>query len=108
MLARSIMKVIQNYLKEVALAGIPVSGAILYGSYARGEQHPESDIDLIVLSPLFDQDKSYQNVAKLWRLRVRTDWRIEPVAAGVREWAENRGSPLLAIARQEGIVIQPN
>ncbi len=30
----------------------PVSAAYLYGSYARGEQTPDSDVDIMVISPL--------------------------------------------------------
>ena len=105
MLEQAIVGVIQNYLKQVVSAGIPVGGAVLYGSYARGEQTADSDIDLIVLSPLFDQDKTHRYVSPLWQLRCITDNRIEPIAAGMMEWQTNRSSPLLAIARREGIMI---
>ena len=105
MFEQSVIGIIQNYLKQVAGAGIPVDGAVLYGSYARGEQTADSDIDLIVLSPLYDQDQTHQFDSPLWRLRCITDSRIEPIAAGVIEWKTNRSSPLLAIARREGIMI---
>lgn len=100
---RPIIATIRNYLRHVAASGIPVSGAVLYGSYARGDEHPDSDVDLIVLSPKFDLAKTYEDVATLWRLRCSTDARIEPIAAGVREFDSDRGSPILAIAREEGI-----
>lgn len=101
----AIIPVIQHYLAEVSKAGIPVDGAVLYGSYARGQDTIDSDIDLIVLSPKFDAEKTQRDVSVLWRLRARTDARIEPIAAGVREFAEDRGSPILAIARAEGVMI---
>jgi predicted nucleotidyltransferase len=101
----AIIPVIQHYLAEVSKAGIPVDGAILYGSFARDQDTPDSDIDLIVLSAKFDVEKTQQDVSLLWRLRCRTDARIEPIAAGVREFAVDRGSPILAIARAEGIMI---
>jgi predicted nucleotidyltransferase len=108
MAASTVIPVIQNYLRVVAENGIPVESAVLYGSYARGEETADSDIDLIVISPLFDRIKKQADISKLWRLRVDTDARIEPIAAGVREWAEEQGSPILSIAREEGIVIRPS
>lgn len=101
----TVIPVIQHYLAEVAKAGIPVDSAILYGSYARGDETGDSDIDLIVLSTKFDGEKSQRDLSLLWRLRCRTDARIEPIAAGVREFADDGGSPILAIARAEGVRI---
>jgi predicted nucleotidyltransferase len=47
----SIIRIIQDYLQAIRQAGIQVSQAVLYGSWARGEARPESDIDLIVIAP---------------------------------------------------------
>ena len=101
----SIIAVIRRYLQAVCEQGIPVQGAILFGSYARGEQKVDSDIDLIVLSPVFDQAKTQASLSTLWRLRATTDYRIEPIAAGTQEWLSDRGSPILEIARREGVEI---
>ena len=101
----AIASVIQRYLDAVTEAGIPVEAAVLFGSYAKGLEHENSDIDLLVLSPRFDQQKTQQDISLLWRVRARTDARIEPIAAGIREFAEDEGSPILCIARSEGIMI---
>jgi predicted nucleotidyltransferase len=101
----SIIPVIRRYLQAVCDHGIPIEGAVLYGSYARGQETPESDIDLIVLSSLFDREKTQKTLSTLWRLRASTDCRIEPIAAGVDEWTHDRKSPILEIARSEGIAI---
>ena len=34
---------------------MPVEKAYLYGSYARGEENEESDIDILLVSELFDK-----------------------------------------------------
>ena len=104
MVDKEILDVINNYLKAVQMAGIAVQGAVLYGSYARGEENEFSDIDLIVIAPEFDH-RNTDLVNRLWELRIYTDARIEPIATGVRQWAEDDGIPLLEIARREGIPI---
>jgi predicted nucleotidyltransferase len=103
----SVIAVIQQYLRAIADRGIPVHGAVLFGSHARGEERADSDIDLVVLSPLFDQAKTQGHLSALWRLRATTDRRIEPIAAGTQEWIHDRSSPILEIARREGINVRP-
>ena len=41
------LEIIQDYLQAIPQAGIQVSQAVLYGSWAGGEAGLESDIDLI-------------------------------------------------------------
>ncbi len=84
--------------------GIDVETAILFGSFAQGTATADSDIDLIIIAPEFDQrDESQVNL--LWELRAFTDPRIEPIACGNRQWIEDDDSPILSIAREKGIVI---
>lgn len=35
---------------------IPVTDAYLYGSYARGDYRPTSDVDIMVISPLSEEE----------------------------------------------------
>jgi predicted nucleotidyltransferase len=101
----SIAESVRRYLAVVEETGVPVVGAVVYGSFARGEQTVNSDIDLLVLSPLFDRAKENGTVDRLWHIAWRVDSRIEPVAVGVREFEENEDSPLIAMARREGVMI---
>ncbi|MBI2981756.1 MAG: nucleotidyltransferase domain-containing protein [Deltaproteobacteria bacterium] len=41
---------IKAYIKELESKGIHVEKAILFGSYATGNAHSDSDIDLVVIS----------------------------------------------------------
>ena len=104
--ATAIVEIVRHYLMAVAKAGIPVDGGVLFGSCARGDQRADSDIDLVVLSPRFDETKTADDLDLLWKLRRKTDWRIEPIAAGVHEFAEDSSSPILASARNEGLIIR--
>ena len=105
MVEESIVSVIRMYLNALVDYGVHAKHAILFGSFARGEQHEWSDIDLIVIAPEFDEPHDYGLVKKLWRATLKADNRIEPIACGEREWEEDGGRPILEIARREGISI---
>ena len=102
MVEPAIVGVIQNYLAAVRRAGIRVSRAILYGSYARGDAQPDSDVDILVIAPEFDDPYSKNRIDLLWTLRAQTDSRIEPIAVGERQWREDDASIIIEMARREG------
>lgn len=104
MVEGSILIAVQKYVAAVRVAGLHVSRVVLFGSRARGEAGPDSDIDLVVVAPELDDLRDRQLVFLLWELRAVTDSRIEPVPCGEREW-ENPSRPIIEIARREGIVI---
>jgi predicted nucleotidyltransferase len=99
---RTIRKVVQNYLVILRDEGIQVERAVLFGSHARREAHPASDIDIIVIAPDFDEPKNDRSVNLLWELRVKSDSRIEPIPVGKRQWQEDTSSAIIEIARREG------
>ncbi len=99
-----VIRTVRRYLSVLRQHGIPATGAILYGSHARGSAHPDSDIDVLVVSPAFDLDR-WSRDEELWRLTLKADVRIEPVPVGQRQLLEDQTSPLLEIARREGIRI---
>jgi predicted nucleotidyltransferase len=96
---------IQNYLAAVRRSGIRVSQAVLFGSYARGDARPDSDVDILVIAPEFDGPYDKSRIDLLWALRAQTDSRIEPVAVGERQWREDDASAIIEIARREGQAI---
>ena len=49
MVDESIVKSVQNYLRAVSRKRVPVKYGVLFGSYARGQQHEWSDIDLLIV-----------------------------------------------------------
>ena len=107
MVDQAVLTVVHRYLQRVAEAGIPVRFGVLFGSQITGHVHEWSDIDLVVVSPLFDENRHYKTVGKLWRVAHDTDNRIEPVACGARQWDEDNYTPLFEIARTEGMIIEP-
>ncbi len=106
MVSRQIVNRIRKYCALLGERGIPVSKGVVFGSYARGDQRAGSDIDLLVVSPMFDQGKAPRQVSTLWIVRRHADIRIEPIPVGAREYESDDVSPLIAAARREGIVIE--
>ncbi len=105
MARESVEVTIRRYLEAVRAAGIRATRAVLFGSHARGEGDEWSDIDIVVIAPEFDGPPDRRLVDKLWTLRAHTDSRIEPIPCGEKRWETEDGSPLLEIARREGVVI---
>ncbi len=101
----TIVDAIQRYLGVLPQFGLHPSRAILYGSFARGENHEWSDIDLIVIAREFDGLRDRKLVEQLWIATSEADIRIEPIACGERQWLEDDGTPIFEIARREGIEI---
>ncbi|MCK9403296.1 MAG: nucleotidyltransferase domain-containing protein [Chitinophagaceae bacterium] len=47
---------IHQFLQALEHAGYPIDKVILFGSYAKGQPHEYSDIDLAIWSPMFSDD----------------------------------------------------
>ena len=86
-------------------AGIPVKFGIMFGSYARNEPQKWSDIDLLVISSLYDESYSREDINLLWRTAARTDSRIEPIPVGLNRWQNDDESTIIETARRDGILI---
>lgn len=55
-----------------------VENIILFGSYAKGDQNEDSDIDVAIVVNSIDQD-FFTYAPLLWKLRREIDDRIEPI-----------------------------
>lgn len=99
------MTSVRKYLNELLRAGIPVKFGIVFGSHARKDAHEWSDIDLLVISPRYDESYGREDIHLLWKTAARTDSRIEPVPVGLNRWESDDESTIIEIARREGIKI---
>ena len=102
MVDQSITTTTRDYLRALQRQGIAIRFGVIFGSWARGAAQRWSDIDLVVVSPQFDNMTSRQYVDLLWCQAARVDSRIEPIACGERQWEEDDSSVVLDIARREG------
>jgi predicted nucleotidyltransferase len=105
MVPDSIIVLVRRYLKLVRKHGIQINQAVLFGSQARGEAQADSDIDLLLPSPDFEE-LTWKQEELLWALTAQVDTRIEPIPCTERQWWTDQSSPLIDIARQEGLVIE--
>lgn len=101
----SVVKAVQRYLRSLNEQGIPVDYGVVFGSHATGRAHQWSDIDLLVVSPRFDEQRQRADVNRLWRAAAHTDCCIEPIPVGARQFLEDEASAVIAIARREGQVV---
>lgn len=105
MVDESIVTAVRQYLRALAEKEISVSFGVIFGSQVSGQTHTWSDIDLLVVSPQFDGERKREIVNLLWRVAARTDSRIEPIAVGQRQFAEDDSSAIIELARREGQVV---
>ncbi len=105
MARKSVIRLVQNYLKYVAEQGIPVKYGVLFGSYAKGKANELSDIDVLVVSPQFDEQRTHIDYENLFIYAGRTDSRIEPIPVGEKQFAEDNTNMIIEIARREGQII---
>jgi uncharacterized protein len=99
-------QIVRNYIAALTSRGITVERVVVFGSQAKGEAHEWSDIDLLVISPQFDDMKDRNVIHLLWRVAARTDSRIEPIPCGSRQWRDDDSSAIIEIARREGEVLE--
>ncbi len=101
---RDAIIIIQRYIRNLNEDGMNIRLAYLYGSHARDEATEGSDIDVLLISDIFDT-KDDLVLSKPWLPKYRFDFRIEPFAIGTRRFNEDDVSPILEIIRQEGVQI---
>jgi predicted nucleotidyltransferase len=102
MAPRAVREVIERYKAALAAAGFPPFEVVLYGSYARREARPDSDIDLCLISPAFARGR-LRHRRKAVQIAFETDPRIQVVLVDPRTLATNTLSPLWSAIRRESI-----
>jgi predicted nucleotidyltransferase len=105
MAAEAVIELARRYLLLLRKHGFHLDRAVLFGSYARGEAQTDSDIDLLLPSVDFET-LTWKQEELLWSLTAQVDSRIEPIPCTERQWWGDQVSPLIEIARQEGIIIE--
>ena len=81
-------------------------GVILYGSEARGQADPDSDIDLLVLleGPVDGRRDSWTCIRALYDLTLETERPIHAKPVDVRDY-EAQNFPLYRSVKREGIPV---
>lgn len=95
---------IRKYVVLLKNKGIPVDKVILFGSYAKGNPKPWSDVDICVVSKSFGKD-SYDEMVMLQKLTINIDSMIEPHPYHPKD-LNNPYDPLAYEIRRTGRVVQ--
>ncbi len=74
---REIMDIVKKYV-DVILANYNVEAIILFGSYAKGTNHEDSDIDIAIITDDLKHGDRIDEEIYLTKLRRNIDYRIEP------------------------------
>ena len=79
MVEKEIAELIKRFISELRKENIIVKKVFLFGSYARGTQSEESDIDLAIV--IEDSGKEQENKKiSPWKYAARVDTRLAPIA----------------------------
>jgi uncharacterized protein len=107
LLPKSIQLALEELKQSLAeIYGDRLSGIYLYGSYARGDFHPESDLDILIalkgeVIPGRELDRLSERVSDIC-LAYDVLITIFPVP---EEWLQVRKSPLFENVRREGVAL---
>jgi uncharacterized protein len=93
-------------IKKLILQQEPQAEIILYGSYARGDYRPDSDMDILIL--LDKENISYEEEKRisypLYDLELDTSQVISPLIRSKKNWYEKYPNTALFInVNKEGI-----
>jgi uncharacterized protein len=100
---KEVTREVAHYVRTLKEDGLPVTAVYLYGSYAKGTERPDSDIDLFVVSPAFKNTD--EALHYLWQRRVLRDPRyaIEPFGMNEHDFAQE--TPITREIRAHGIAM---
>ena len=107
MAEKEIVDTLQRYFRALRNSGIDVAFGMLYGSHSRGTADSGSDIDVVVVAPVFDVRRDHEPVDRLWIVKSRIDHRIEPIPCGFKEWELDDSRAIIEIARRAGEKVEP-
>lgn len=99
-----ILKALKEYIAELS-ENIPVSSAILFGSYATGTYTKESDIDIAIFSNDFSNTDRINAGAFLLKKSRKFKLDIQPLPFGSEELNNKDRNPFIKQILKTGIQI---
>ena len=105
MVDRAIRKIITKFIKLLEESNIPVSNALLFGSYANGTAVRGSDIDVAIVSERFGHNRLKEGQLLFKKARL-VDSRIEPIPVSVDDYQHDEDSPILYEIKKSGIELK--
>ena len=102
-LPKIIYKEVKDFIQILKADALPISSVYVFGSYAKGNQHKDSDVDVCVVSPKFKNPS--QALKYLWRMRpINLQRTIEPLGFSPKDM-NDKYSTLIAEIKKYGIKV---
>ena len=99
---KEIAEIVDKYI-AVVKENYDVVAIILFGSYAKGTEHKDSDIDIAVITDDIKTD-TFDEEVKLMVLRRGIDYRIEPHIIRIQDYKE-KNDPFIPEVIDTGIKV---
>jgi predicted nucleotidyltransferase len=100
-----ITSIILRFVDVLNSKGIRVEKAVLYGSYASGNVHTGSDLDLAIISPDFGKNR-FEEGKMLLQIAWRIDPRLEPIPISSDSYEKDTWVPLIYEIKEKGIELE--
>lgn len=97
-----IMEIVQKYVEKIC-ENYKVYAVILFGSYAKGTNNENSDIDIAIITDDFEND-IFDEELNLMKLRRKIDTRIEPHLIRIKDY-KNAETPFIKEVIDTGIKV---
>lgn len=98
-------KSVKDFISTVAKQNPNLVTAYLFGSYAKGKQNDNSDIDLALIIDHLSDSEKFDLQIQLMLTASQFDIRIEPHPLSIEEFYSS--SPFAAEIKRTGIEIRP-
>ena len=99
-----IKKILRDYKAELRAHGIRVKKMVLYGSYARGNPKPYSDIDVVVISSDLAKFSALKRQEFLAKHTIPVDAPLEVIGYTPAELNKAKDSIFGQIIRETGVI----
>lgn len=104
MVKKEIIELARIFIAALIDKNIRLEKVILFGSYAIGNEHLWSDIDIAVVSPDFGKNRFTERVL-LTEIACKLDPRIEPYPVGKDEFENESWKTMIHEIKLNGIEI---
>ncbi|MEW6102671.1 MAG: nucleotidyltransferase domain-containing protein [bacterium] len=98
-----VIESVKKFLSKLKEEGIHIERSYLYGSCAKGEENKWSDIDIVLISPDFS-DNRFEEGMRLMKISSTIDSRIEPVPFRPDTFVDE--DPLVWEVKKQGILLE--
>jgi len=100
---KDVINIVRRFSRHLIRKGIPVTRAILFGSWAKGTAQSDSDIDIGIVSPNFGKD-DFEDLGYLLHETRYVDDRIEPAPLSIEDY-ETDSTPFVMEIKKTGKLV---